>query len=414
MTWSIKSGGEISGSRSMDEVFLPLPEGWELTGSDGLNLSDRQAFAEVGHIHPDPPEFRTDPDLALVSRSLFEQTRKMMDRLRRSKHSRYDYICDISVIAFPGREEARKHAENRMIPFKEGGLDSVLEAAARLNPEAAEKIKEAQKALSKVPDALMDRGVSVSGGRFLGEEAVFTAGPGGRIPSAVIINNFLLSGTILGAGEINPGSVKIHSIECRKAKKNHKSGCGCSLCLVHPPCSTRANENLIHREEAEGLLKLLFARLRADNRGREDSPGFTVERKGSRVENPGEGAGLQKEDIIKTGSSEVSITDELDNLVCIAPGSELKVEDEALLEQVQGELRAKIRKFPRGRDFSIRNPVAVLGVRGTEFSLRMEQGISELKVFEGEVEFSDLKGGSVTVREGQGCRCSAEGLRKPF
>ena len=62
----------------------------------------------------------------------------------------------------------------------------------------------------------------------------------------------------------------------------------------------------------------------------------------------------------------------------------------------------------------VRTPQAVCGVRGTIFGLHVEKDVTTITVVEGKVEFSDLKGNKVIVKENPFCICSKEqGLQMP-
>ena len=72
------------------------------------------------------------------------------------------------------------------------------------------------------------------------------------------------------------------------------------------------------------------------------------------------------------------------------------------LELNYGRVRATVQKLARpGAEFKVRTRTAVAGVVGTDFFLSFINGIAELIVYEGIVQFCNLAGQCVTVGAGQ-------------
>lgn len=76
-------------------------------------------------------------------------------------------------------------------------------------------------------------------------------------------------------------------------------------------------------------------------------------------------------------------------VVEVKPGSECKFKNKNTLEQFKGKMRNKVENLPSG-NFGITTPVAIAGVRGTDFITIVGKNSTTLKVFEGEVAFSDI------------------------
>jgi hypothetical protein len=78
------------------------------------------------------------------------------------------------------------------------------------------------------------------------------------------------------------------------------------------------------------------------------------------------------------------------------------VSNETKIKLEKGRVRAKVSKLKEGEFFSINTPVAVASVRGTDFGVEYENGVSGVEVYEGEVEVKENSTGqSVYVKEGE-------------
>jgi hypothetical protein len=72
------------------------------------------------------------------------------------------------------------------------------------------------------------------------------------------------------------------------------------------------------------------------------------------------------------------------------------------LELTYGQVRANVVRLARpGAKFEVKTRTAVAGVVGTDFFLSFINGISELIVYEGVVQFCNLAGACVNVGAGQ-------------
>lgn len=94
--------------------------------------------------------------------------------------------------------------------------------------------------------------------------------------------------------------------------------------------------------------------------------------------------------------------------VKVKPGSETKVENKNDISEQ--DVRNKVENLPNGY-FGIATPVAIAGVRGTDFITIVEKNSTTLKVFEGEVAFSDINNEkTVIVKKNQMSTVKAGGV----
>lgn len=71
----------------------------------------------------------------------------------------------------------------------------------------------------------------------------------------------------------------------------------------------------------------------------------------------------------------------------------------------------KLKKHPPDYDLKVPVPQAMCGVRGTEFITKVNGEIATIIVFDGEVEFSDIKKRkTIIVKKGQLSKCQLGGL----
>ncbi len=80
------------------------------------------------------------------------------------------------------------------------------------------------------------------------------------------------------------------------------------------------------------------------------------------------------------------------------------------LQLESGKVKTKVKPLKLGQVFEIKTPVSVVSIRGTEFILWYENGVSGVIVIEGKVMFSDLLGREIEVNPYEQCQCSAEGI----
>lgn len=110
----------------------------------------------------------------------------------------------------------------------------------------------------------------------------------------------------------------------------------------------------------------------------------------------------------------MNIADGAGNKMWVGGGSRVKINEPSNFELMMGSLTAFINKLKPRTKFEIHTPNCIPAVRGTIFSLYVDENITSLTVVEGEVEFSDLKGNKVIVKDNQTCVCSKEqGLQNP-
>lgn len=110
------------------------------------------------------------------------------------------------------------------------------------------------------------------------------------------------------------------------------------------------------------------------------------------------GSPLSQQDVVTTGknsSAKIIMADK--SIVVLQPESELKLSNfqtrspntkaKTEFELPQGSVRFKVEPLLAEESFEVRTPIAVVGVRGTEFIVSHAKGISEVVTFAGLVDF---------------------------
>ncbi|MFN3966715.1 MAG: FecR domain-containing protein, partial [Endomicrobiia bacterium] len=92
--------------------------------------------------------------------------------------------------------------------------------------------------------------------------------------------------------------------------------------------------------------------------------------------------------------------------VRISGGSEVSVfsllSEKTEFHLTTGRIRSKVSKLISGRSFSVRTPTAVCSVRGTDFAVEYEQGVTKLEVYEGIVSAKEeITGKEIVVNPGE-------------
>ena len=433
--WQIKSISSVKASSLPDqdtmEDFFPsnLQPGWEIIAK---HVKDGVYSVTLGHRNPKPTNskefYKALAENPFVSsQQLSEIITSMQDAQSATSMDmtpgggRHDYYATLSIAGYPDKKTARQFFEsyfNNFISFhnKVPGSAFAINIGDLLETFAPkELVKEAKEAISKAHKSLSKTGTKTKKGKFLGEEALFINGRNGKqVCQAVLINNFIIMGDILGYPLLPPGNTPVHSVACQTARENH-TRCKCNYCKSHPECSTLQGEDFIYREKVELLLQEIFARIKE----KEDEPaqgiGVEIIRGENKIQNPKEALGIENGDIIRTNSNtQINLTDRDNNSITISCNTELKVETVYNLKLMAGTITTFLKKIKPKSKFEIRTPVASTSVRGTIFSVWTDKTTTSLTVVEGEVEFSDLKDNSVIVISNQTCICSKkQGLQKP-
>lgn len=111
---------------------------------------------------------------------------------------------------------------------------------------------------------------------------------------------------------------------------------------------------------------------------------------------------------------------DLDKNLDVGSNSELKVREESTaseitLELFKGRIRGRLRDLPEGIRFDMLTPVAVIGVRGTEWIVEVDETSTLVSVLDGSVEVSspDAADG-VIVEENHQVQATSEGLGEPY
>ena len=175
------------------------------------------------------------------------------------KPEKFDFVAHLSITGYGDKQTAREFFESyRTIPAQ--GLSAPTPGAAIDIPlgdlirafAPKEMVTELQSALEKAKGDFAKSGVpKIEKGEHVGEEAILAVGEDGKKGcNAVLINNFVITGTLLLLpGDLEPGSTRTHTPICK--------------CRSISGCTTLKAAGYMHREEAEGILRAIFARIKA-------------------------------------------------------------------------------------------------------------------------------------------------------
>ncbi len=99
---------------------------------------------------------------------------------------------------------------------------------------------------------------------YLGESARGTKRPdGATVVHSVAIGGYIMRGSLIGSEvEVRKGIFPVHSARCLGITQSHPESCSCEVCGFHPPCSTIADEGMVHLEEVEAFIGTLLHHLR--------------------------------------------------------------------------------------------------------------------------------------------------------
>lgn len=94
------------------------------------------------------------------------------------------------------------------------------------------------------------------------------------------------------------------------------------------------------------------------------------------------------------------------SVIYVSPNTEILLEkllkEETQIKLEKGRTRAKVSKLKSKESFQLHTPVAVVSIRGTDFSVEHSENNSVVEVYEGEVEVKEVQTGqSVYVGEGK-------------
>lgn len=432
-----------------------LPPRWEITKLH--NLNDGSYTVTLGHTNPLPSEkmefYRALSENPYIGAAEVAALASQMQEAEAISGidltpagGEHDYYANLGISGYPDTEAARKFFEDHMrksgsdfegmtTSLSPVGLsfDQILEAFV---PE--DLAKEGKKALGEYQKGLAGSGSEVEHekGELLGEEALFIVGQNGeRVCQAVLINNFVVMGDMLAFQKLPVGNEPVHSVVCQSARKSHAkdepsvtvwSGgkkiksvnptCQCLHCKTHPECSTLKAEGLIHREEVGSLLNALFARIKGEPAEQKEGVALEITRDGVKVKSDLERLQIKAGDTLKTSNkTQASLADGAGNKISLGGRTELKVGGPSDFELIIGTFTAFISKLKPKTKFDLKIPhIGVNSIRGTIFSVWTDKNSMTLTVVEGMVEFSDLKGNKVMVKENQSCICSKDqGLQNP-
>lgn len=416
------------------EKLLPSiwPSRWEEIEKKS---ADGMITVRLGHISP-CIEHVQNPSIKLATVADYST-----NGTKGIEISKYDFLIQLSITGYGDKQTARQFFDSYFTNFisfdnrTPGAAFDINIGDLLVAFAPKELVKEAKQTLSKAQKSA-ENGIKTKKGKFLGEEALFITGKNGaQICQAVLINNFIIMGDILGYTFLPTGNTPVHSVACQTAKENHKKPgpsilitngnrvvkninpkCQCNYCKSHPECSTLQGEDFIHREKVEVLLIDVFARIKGKTNESAKNIGAEIIRGQNKIKNSKETSRIENGYIIRTNSkTQINLADKADNKITIGCNTELKMETVSNLKLIVGAITTFIKKLKPKSKFEIYTPTASTGVRGTIFSVWTDKKTTTLTVIEGKVEFRDLKGNKVMVMSNQSCICSKEqGLQKPI
>lgn len=376
------------------EKLLPLswPAGWEEierhSGSGSL-------WIKIGHLSPDP--YYAANEHINVHLLLLPDTKPGIIV------SKYDFTADLRITYVKDSEtgildlsESKSHAEKELLKAKK----LLQESGGELSEEERHSLEELMNQVSQFVSEVKEM-------KYLGEKARGISAPDGKTGVlSVSIGRFVLDRSLIGSEQyLKSGSTKIHSVKCY-ATGSHD----------HKPCSTLKAEGFIHREEVEQILRSIFSRIKGEIKEEVITNCAEIIRGQTKIENPKRKYPIKDGDIIKTAkTTQINIADNAGNKISIGGKTEVKMNAMRDLKLIAGTITAFIKKLKPKTKFEVHTPTSAVSVRGTAFSLFTDDNATTLTVIEGSVEFSDLKGNKVMVKDNQSCICSKEqGIQKPI
>lgn len=391
-------------SREEMEALLPSswPDGWEELGRDS---TDGRVRIKLGHVSP-APRYATELGVNIHT---------LQDTPPGLRVSKYDFTADLRIAYVQDSETFMLDPEGL-----KSHVDTELSEAQELLASLGDDLPADKRAdmMELLAEATEFAG-TVEEIEYLGERARAQPLDDGDIHVlSVTIGRFSLHGTLIGSDRWpEPGSTRIHSVQCEAAYRAHEGSCWCAACRCHAegkPCSTLAQEGFVTKEAVQRLLKRIFARVKGEQPEEKDRrAAVVVNRRAESIEDPEQGFEISNGDTVETRGAKATLEDRMGNELTLEKDTRVAMAEDVELEQFKGEVRARIRSLTADQ-MRIRTPQAVLGVRGTTFNVRVKDGATTLTVHEGEVELTDLHGSAVTVKADQRCTCSAEhGLSLP-
>lgn len=251
-TWFIES---ISLSQSTvpptkEEMEKLLPSSWPARWEEiDRYTKDGQATLTLAHINPYPKE---EHGVAILKQGF-----GLAVPMPSLKPEKFDFVGHLNIIGYSDKQTAKQFFETNLTIFNQGlsvptpgtsmniPLENLIKAFA-----PKEMVKELGSVLEKSKKGLAESGVKIEKGKYLGERAILTIGKDNKVVcNAVLINNFVITGTLLRSNAFEPGNTPIHFPECK--------------CKRPYPCSTRKAAGYVHREEVEQILKSIFLRIKS-------------------------------------------------------------------------------------------------------------------------------------------------------
>lgn len=216
------------------EKLLPKPlhPRWEITKCH--NLSDGGYSVTLGHINPLPFELREFYNALAenpwVGVQKAEELSKQMQEVAAltgvdmtPAGGKHDYYGNLSITGYPDEQTAREFFESYKVistsGFKVPGttidisLGDLIETFAP--KELAKEAKKAMDEFDKGISQLSTMGAKYENGKFLGEEALFISKGEEKVCQAILINNFIITGDILGYSKLPSGKKRSIPLSAR-------------------------------------------------------------------------------------------------------------------------------------------------------------------------------------------------------
>lgn len=120
-------------------------------------------------------------------------------------------------------------------------------------------------------------------------------------------------------------------------------------------------------------------------------------------------------EVMTERASSVEITFNDGSKLKLGPNSYYRMERETSTETTSNLLIGKARNWIKkhSKEYKIKTPHAICGVRGTDFLVDVDQGLSRIEVYEGSVNVSDNKGRSFLLNKGNLIDVTPQGIGYP-
>ncbi|MFH0887855.1 MAG: FecR domain-containing protein [Planctomycetota bacterium] len=405
--------------QQMEKLLPPAKQGnWEMYKHEAYN---GQLLIYLGHIAPLSSESAVHK-MEQIKAGYLESCKIMgttpidfnpaIETMRQQIPDKYDFSGMLIISGFVD-ENAAKQQVDIFGCMPTGGLDHNLTGMPNTSMKDLIKAFVPKKDFEKIEAGLEQAkkqfsksGINIQKETYLGEEALcYQAANGKKSYMYARIKNILVSGMFLCmASNLQSGDTRCSSLT--ETDKNTGA--------AKP--STLAKEGLMYKEEAENILRSLFAHIKGTKLDTSKNVSVEIIRGSNIIKDIAEKFQLNDGDIISADTtSQINISDNTTNKITIANGGRIKLKSKFEFELLFGPVTFFINKLKPKTGFKVHTDDIVISGSEGVFSVYADKNTVALTVMKGEAEISDLKGNKSTVKSNQTCHyMKGLGLQKPI